>query len=182
MDAVRLHDGTQVEIRPIAAGDGPALSAAYDRLSDETKYRRFMAVKPHLTGTDVRYLTRIDGSRHVALVATLAGRSDQIIAVARFVRLPNDPHTAEFAIVVGDPHQGKGLGSALMERLAATAVEQGVKRFIGTMLADNVPAHRLTNRLAGQLAHERHLGPVDELEVELTLGAGGGALRDVSPA
>lgn len=164
---VTLNSGRQVAIRPIAPGDGPALSAAYDRLSDETKYRRFMAVKPHLSGTDLRYLTNIDGARHVALVATEVDRPNQILAVARFVRLADDPETAEFAIVVGDPYQGDGMGSALMRRLADAAVSCGVKRLLGTMLANNTAAHKLTRRLAGELAHERHFGPVDELEVEL---------------
>jgi GNAT superfamily N-acetyltransferase len=167
MDVVELASGRQVQIRPIAPGVGPALRAAYAQLSDETKYKRFMAVKPHLTGTDVRYLTETDGSRHVALVATPVGRPSEILAVARFVRIENDPLTAEFAIVVGDPFQADGLGSALMERLAAEAVARGVTRFIATMLADNLGAHKLTHRLAGGFAHERHLGPVDELEVVL---------------
>jgi acetyltransferase len=164
---VTLNSGRQVAIRPIAPGDGPVLSAAYERLSDETKYRRFMAVKPHLSGTDLRYLTNTDGTRHVALLATEVDRPDRILGVARFVRLANDPETAEFAVVVGDPYQGEGIGSALMRRLAEVAVGSGVKRLLGTMLADNTAAHKLTQRLAGQLAHERHFGPVDELEVEL---------------
>ncbi len=168
MDVVTLNSGRQVAIRPIAPGDGPALSAAYERLSDETKYRRFMAVKPHLSGTDLRYLTDIDGARHVALVAVEVDRPDRILGVARFVRLPDDPQTAEFAIVVGDPYQGDGMGSALMQRLAEAAVNCGVKRLLGTMLAENTAAHKLTRRLAGELARERHFGPVDELEVELT--------------
>lgn len=168
MDPITLKSGRQVEIRPIAPDDGPSLGAAYERMSDETKYRRFMAVKPHLTGSDLRYLTNIDGARHVALVATPVGQPDQILGVARFVRLPNEPDVAEFAIVVGDPYQRDGLGSALMEQLARAAVRCGVKRFIGTMLAENTPAHKLTRRLAGELASERHFGPVDELEVELT--------------
>ena len=167
MDVVELASGRRVQIRPIAPGDGPALSAAYDHLSDETKYKRFMAVKPHLTGTDVRYLTETDGARHVALVANPVGQPSEILGVARFVRIESDPLTAEFAIVVGDPFQADGLGSALMERLAAEAVARGVTRFIATMLADNVAAHKLTHRLAGELASERHLGPVDELEVVL---------------
>jgi hypothetical protein len=54
-----------------------------------------------------------------------------------------------------------------MERLAAAARRQGITRLMATMLADNLAAHRLTRRLAGELAHEHHLGPVDELEVEL---------------
>jgi GNAT superfamily N-acetyltransferase len=169
MDVVALNSGREVEIRPIAIGDGPALIAAYEQLSDETKYKRFMAAKPHLSSRDVSYLTQIDGSNHIALVATTAGKSDEIVGVARFVRLPEDPSVAEFAIVVGDPFQSDGLGSALMKRLAFTAVAHGIKRLRGTMLADNVGAHKLTRRLAGELAQERRFGAVDELEVELAV-------------
>jgi RimJ/RimL family protein N-acetyltransferase len=167
VDAVTLTSGRRVEIRSIRPDDGPALRAAYDRLSDETKYKRFLAAKPHLTGSDIRYLTHTDCDHHVALVATPAEAPDQIVGVARFVVIPDDPQTAEFAITIGDPYQGEGLGRALMERLAKRATDLGVKRFLGTMLADNVAAHRLTRSLAGELAHHRSLGPVDELIVEL---------------
>ncbi len=169
MDNLRLNSGLAVDIRALEPTDGPALSAAYERLSDESKYKRFMAAKPHLSRRDVTYLTRIDGDRHVALVATLAGEHDQIIGVARFVRLPEDSETAEFAIVIGDPYQGDGLGSALMSRLAQAATDHGIKRLRGTMLAENVGAHKLTRRLAGELAHERRSGSVDELEIELAV-------------
>jgi GNAT superfamily N-acetyltransferase len=171
VETVRLKSGRTVAIRALACGDGPALNAAYERLSDETKYKRFMAAKPHLSRSDIAYLTRVDGNRHVALVATNPGDPDQIIGVARFVRLPEDPDAAEFAIVVGDPYQRDGLGSALMSRLAAAATDHGVKRLRGTMLADNIGAHKLTRRLAGELAHERRFGTVDELEVELPAAA-----------
>jgi GNAT superfamily N-acetyltransferase len=167
VDNVRLNSGLVVDIRALEPTDGPALNDAYERLSDETKYKRFMAAKPHLSRRDVAYLTRLDGENHYALVATLPGERDQIIGVARFVRLPENPEAAEFAIVVGDPYQGDGLGSALMSRLAQAATDHGIKRLRGTMLADNIGAHKLTRRLAGELAHERRFGSVDELEVEL---------------
>jgi RimJ/RimL family protein N-acetyltransferase len=156
-----------VSIRPIAASDGPALHDAYERLSEDTKYKRFLATKPHLSRRDVSYLTHIDGDNHVALVATPVGRPDEIIGVARFVRLPEDLRSAEFAIVIGDAYQREGLGSELMARLAQAASEHDVKRLRGTMLADNIGAHKLTRRLAGELTQERRFGTVDELEVEL---------------
>lgn len=162
-----MHSGREVLIRPIEAADGPALTAAYEQLSDESKYRRFLAAKPHLSRRDVAYLTRIDGEKHLALVAMSTESPEDIIGVVRFVRLPEDPDTAEFAIVIGDPYQREGLGSALMARLAEAAAEHGVKRLRGTMLADNIGAHKLTQRLAGELAHELRFGSVDELEVEL---------------
>jgi RimJ/RimL family protein N-acetyltransferase len=164
MEIVTLTSGRSVAIRPIGPEDGPGLKAAYDRLSPETKYRRFLTIKPHLTEADVRYLTSIDGSDHVALVATGHEDRERIIAVARFVRRREDPDTAELAIVVGDPYQGEGLGTEMLGRLADRALSSGITRFHATMLADNVPIHRM---LRHGVAHERHLGPVDEVEVEL---------------
>lgn len=164
MDVVTLQNGRQVVIRPIQADDGPRLKKAYDQLSPQAKYRRFLAVKPQLSEGDVRYLISADGSDHVALVVTPVDRPEWIIAVARFVRLADDTSAAELAIVVGDPFQGDGLGTELLERLAEEALARGILRLKATVLADNVPVHRL---LRHGVAHERHLGPIDEVEIDL---------------
>lgn len=164
MDIVTLPSDRRVGIRPIQADDGPRLRAAYERLTPQTKYLRFLAVKPRLTAADVAYLTAADGTDHVALVATPAEDPGRIIAVARFVRLGDEPEAAELAIVVGDPYQGEGLGTELLARLAEAARAGGIARLKATMLADNVPVHRL---LRHGVAHERHLGAIDEVEVEL---------------
>jgi protein lysine acetyltransferase len=164
VEVVELTNGLRVEIRPIQADDGPRLQAAYDRLSPQTKYRRFLAVKPRLTQSDVAYLTGADGTDHVALAATPVEEPRHIIAVARFVRLAEDPAAAELAIVVGDPYQGEGLGTELLARVADAARARGIERLKATMLADNVPVHRL---LRHGVTHERHLGPIDEVEIEL---------------
>jgi protein lysine acetyltransferase len=167
MDTVELRSGREVLIRPICAGDGPALSAAYDALSHESKYSRFLAPKPHLSAAETRYLVQVDGQDHVALVATPADGSDRILGVGRFVRMPDAPDTAELAVVVGDPFQHEGLATELLTRLTDAALERGITRLSATMLAGNVPAHRLVESLAGRLAHEQHTGIVDELIVEL---------------
>ncbi len=123
-----LNNGTEVEIRPIRADDGERLRGAHERLSPETRYRRYLGAKPTLSPDDARYLVEVDGADHVALVATdtIDGEPGAIVAVARFVRLPSDPTAAEFAIVVGDAYQKQGLGSELVRRLAAAALERGV--------------------------------------------------------
>jgi protein lysine acetyltransferase len=172
MDVVQLHSGRLVEIRALRAEDGQALSASYEQLSEQTKYRRFLAPKPHLSIQDVEYLTNIDGTDHAALIAVPVGarmprEPESIIGVARYVRLPEDPDAAEFAIVIGDSFQRDGLGTAIMDRLGRIAIANGIKRLRGTMLADNVGAHRLTRRLAGPGANERRNGIVDELEIPL---------------
>ena len=167
MEPVRLRSGLQVLIRPIRPGDEPALQAAHDRLSARTKYLRFLAPKPHLNDGETRYLVQVDGHDHVALVATPVDAPDRIVAVARFVRLPEDPQTAEFAIVVGDALQHEGLGTQLMSALADAAGEHGITRFRATVLAENLAMHRLIRDLPGRVVREEHQGHVDEIDVEL---------------
>ncbi len=169
MSTISLRTGRRVTIRPIRHDDGPHLQRAYIQLSPESKYRRFMTIKSRLTDADTSYLVDVDGHDHCALVATPANNPHRILGVARFVRLPEDPDAAEFAVVVGDPWQGEGLGTELLEALADAATERGVVRFTATVLAENGPAHALIRRLASRFApvRERHLGPVSELEVKL---------------
>src|ERR1700738_156653 len=102
---VTLKSGRRIVIRPIAAADAPAFEAAYRALSDKSKYQRFLASKPKLNSREIRYLTQLDGRNHIALVATPADNPNRILGVGRFVRLPDDPHAAEFAITIGDPYQ-----------------------------------------------------------------------------
>jgi len=158
-------------IRPIAAGDRERLRDSHERLSPETRYRRFLAVKPHLTSSDVRYLVDIDGSNHVALVATLPEvEGEPIVGVARFIRIPDEPDAAEVAIVIDDAHQGRGVGTELLARLAEEAVARGVVRFRATMFADNLAVHRLFESLAAGPVQRRRLGEISEMEFPLPLG------------
>ena len=133
-----LLDGTTVFVRPIAPEDKPLLVEGLKRLSPQTAYRRFMSPKTRFTDAELRYLTEVDGHDHIALVAVTG---PTLIAVARCVRVSED--TADMAIVVGDPWQGLGLGRQLARLLAMAAAAHGVKRFAGTMLADNRPALRI---------------------------------------
>ena len=134
-----------LQIRPIQADDKDRLASGLSRLSAETIRRRFLAAKPRFSRRELSYLTEIDQHNHIALVA-LDG--DALIAVARCVRLSDRPDTAEMAIVVADPYQGRGLGTRLAETLAARAREQGIRRFAGTMLPDNVAALGLMAHIA----------------------------------
>lgn len=166
MDMVQLRNGAEVEIRPIRADDGHRLEAAYERLSPQSQYSRFLAPKPYLSPSEIRYLVDVDQDSHVALVATPAGHPESIVAVARFVRLADDPAAAEFAVVVGDPWQRQGLASEMLSRLALEARRHGIERLRATMLAGNQPAHRLMRRL-GPPRRVGGDGPVHELEASL---------------
>src|SRR6476620_11826617 len=143
------------------------LSDGHSRLSEESRRRRFLAAKPRLSAAELRYLTEIDGHDHIALVATPAGDPGSIVAVARCVRLPDTPDTAEFAIVVGDPLQGRGLGSLLARELAAAARSAGIRRFSATMAEENLAVRRLIAHFTRTLEHEHVSHGVREVVVEL---------------
>ena len=129
---VAVRDGRTVRIRPIAPDDGERLARFHRSLSDETVYFRFFAPYPELTERDVHRFTNVDHDARVALVATVGG---ELIGVARYDRI--DDRDAEVAFVVRDDHQGRGLGSVLLEHLAAAARERGVRRFIAEVLPTN---------------------------------------------
>ena len=163
-----LRDGTRVLVRPIRPDDKAALSAGLVQLSDLSVHRRFLSPKPSFSSSELRYLTEVDGHDHVAFVVEMpTAPARHVVAVGRWVRLADDPTTAEAAIVVADPLQGRGLGSLLADLLAREAVTQGVSRFSATMLSDNEAAHRLMARLATHLDRRRAGSGADELVVDL---------------
>jgi len=162
-----LKDGTRVQLRPIEASDKDRLRVALGRLSQDAIRRRFLAAKPRFSNAELSYLTEIDGHNHLALVAVLADDPESIVAVARCVRLPDAPDTAEFAIVVGDPFQRRGLGTLMATTLADAARAVGIRRFAATMLSDNVAVRRLMDTFAAGLGQERVNNGVRELVVDL---------------
>jgi GNAT superfamily N-acetyltransferase len=162
----RLRDGTLLLVRPIRPADKALLEAGMTRLSTETLTRRFLSPKRHLSAGELRYLTEVDGHDHVAYVAVLAEHQRHLIAVGRWVRLRDDPEAAEVAIVVADGWQRRGVGSLLGATLADEARFRGIRRFTATMQADNVPAHRLMEKLTDRL-ERRPEGATDELVADL---------------
>jgi len=129
---VLLRDGHPVHLRPITPADGDSLRAFHASLSDRTVYFRFFSAKPALTDADVVYFTTVDHVNRVALVALDAG---VIVGVGRFDALGDG--RAEVAFVIRDDVQGLGLGSVLLEHLAAAGRELGITRFIAEVLPEN---------------------------------------------
>jgi len=162
-----LPDGTRILLRPIEAGDKARISAALGRLSQETIRRRFLAAKPTFSTSELRYLTEVDGHNHLALAAVLADDPEALVGVARCVRLPDAPDTAEFAIVVADAFQGRRLGTLLARELAGAARAVGIRRFAATMLSDNAAVRRLMATISTHLELERLEGGVREVVVDL---------------
>jgi RimJ/RimL family protein N-acetyltransferase len=132
---VDLRDGSRVRVRPIEPTDREALVAGFERLSDRSRYRRFLASTPRLTSTVLTYLTEVDHHDQEALLAFEEVTGDTV-GVARFVR-EDEPESAEAAVTVVDDWQGRGLGTSLLELLSDRAREEGIRRFTATLLAEN---------------------------------------------
>ncbi len=144
--AVTLRDGARIMIRPVRPSDKRAIASAFDRLSPESRYRRFFAPLTRLSERDLAYLTEVDHHDHEALVAYDA-RSGEPIGVARFVRWA-EPAEAEVALTVVDHWQGRGVGTALLERLVERAREEGIQRFLALIVGENRRALDLARSLA----------------------------------
>jgi RimJ/RimL family protein N-acetyltransferase len=162
-----LDDGTRVRIRPIVPEDKASLVAALHALSPESIRRRFLTPKPELSVAELRYFTEVDGVNHVGLVAVPADDPQRIVGVARCVRLDPAETSAEFAIVVGDPLQGHGLGAALVRVLVAEAWAVGIRRFTATTLAENGAIPHMLGSISPRISQRTFAGGLCELVADL---------------
>lgn len=128
-----LRDGSTAHVRTIGPDDGAALRAFHARLSQESIVLRFFGAHPRLSDAEVERFTHVDGAERVALVAERAG---EIVAVARFDRVPGTDE-AEVAFVVNDAFQGQGLGTVLLRKLAGAARSHGVRWLVADTLSEN---------------------------------------------
>ncbi|MFB7875202.1 GNAT family N-acetyltransferase [Nocardia sp. NPDC056064] len=132
---VLAADGGVVRIRPIVPADAEALATFHTGLSERTRYLRYFGPYPRISPKDMYRTTHVDYHDRVGLVAVLG---EAIIAVARYELLDRPgPRAAEVAFVVADEHQGRGLGSVLLEHLAGAAAENEVVAFVAEVLAEN---------------------------------------------
>jgi RimJ/RimL family protein N-acetyltransferase len=166
-----LKDGTRVHLRPIRPSDKESLQRGLEQMSPESRYRRFFAPVNQLTDKQLRYFTEVDQKDHVAWVASLPDRPDDpLVAVARYIRLEDDPEAAEAAVTVIDAEQGKGLGRLMLRVLAESAIKRGIKRFTLSVLSENAKMMALMHE-AGAISdgvqdgvHEMHVVLPDSLE------------------
>ncbi len=143
----QLADGTDITIRPIRPEDAELVQAFVRGLSEESKYFRFMSSMQELTETMLVRFTQIDYSREMALIAvTLAQNREVELGVARYAINP-DGDSCEFALVVADSFQGKGLGQKLMVVLMEAARSKGLSMIEGEVLSNNHSMLNLMMRL-----------------------------------
>ncbi|MDO8107927.1 GNAT family N-acetyltransferase [Isoptericola sp. b441] len=150
---VVLRDGGTAHVRPIRPEDADALQAFHEAQSQQSTVFRFFAPLERLPEADLHRFTHVDHRDRVAFVAVAdAPGGEQILAVARYDR--DGTEDAEVAFNVADAHHGRGLGSVLLEHLAAAARERGVRHFTADVLPHN---HRMLTvfREAGYAVTQR---------------------------
>ncbi len=136
-----LRNGGSIHIRAIRPDDKQRLIEHFQRLSTRSVYFRFFGSKKRLGDEELRRFTEVDFVRHVALVATLReGDGERIIGVGRYISVGDEPARrtrAEVAFAVADEHQGRGIGTLLLEHLARFARANGITEFEADVLGEN---------------------------------------------
>ncbi len=168
-EVASLRDGDKVHLRLIRPTDKDLLQAGFQRMSPQSRYRRFLAAKVRLTAAELRYLTELDHVDHLAIAAEHLADPDRLegVGVARFVRYQSGGDVAEAAVAVIDDFQGRGLGSLLLQRLIAAARERGIIKLRFEVLSQNRPMHELLNGLARDATCIAHDGGVAVIDFDL---------------
>jgi RimJ/RimL family protein N-acetyltransferase len=131
-----LADGTRVLVREIQPEDAPTLQRLVGRLSDQTVHLRFFGPMRELSDKQARHFAEVDGKDRYALVALDPEDEDEIVAVVRYDR-EDGTDRAEYAALVEDHLQGRGLGFALTRSLIGAARERGIRYFEAMVLPEN---------------------------------------------
>lgn len=143
----QLPDGTDILIRPIRPEDAEIEQSFVRKLSPRSKYFRFMQSLRELTPEMLVRFTQIDYDRELALIAvTREDGRDVEIGVTRYVLNP-DGESGEFALVVADEWQGKGIGTRLLAALIEAARARGLRSLDGEVLEENAPMLHLVRKL-----------------------------------
>ena len=132
---IELRDGTPIVVRPIAPEDKTLLLEAFERLSDESRRRRYLTPATELTPEDLVYLTAVDHRRHEAVIAL--DEEGRCVGVARYVQVPGERRIAEIAAEVVDDWHGRGVATTLLGDLSRRALENGITQFRAYVSSDN---------------------------------------------
>ncbi len=174
-ERVTLKDGAEVLVRPLERDDAALVQAVFDEMGEDNRYLRFLGYKKRLSARDLEALTGVDHHGHEAVVA-LDADTGAALGVARMIKEQARPEAAEVAVSVGDPWQGRGLGSILLQRLVQRAHEEGVERFTAVLVARNQAILHLFERIGTVRILSRH---GDNLDIEVGLPVEAGVPHEV---
>lgn len=145
-----LKNGESVLVREVTSTDRHLLEIGFARLSDRTRYFRFLGVHKNLTEKELDGFTAANGPDHVAVGALLKdGPTPEPIGIARYIRLTDQKHVAEIAITIADQYQHQGLGSLLLGVLSKFAKLAEITEFNALVHSQNTAMLGLLTQLGG---------------------------------
>ena len=164
----RLKDGTKIFFRPVRPSDARQMIDLFDDLSPETIYLRFFSPIKRISRSMLIKLTQIDYDREIALLAFAGPKQERkLLGVARIIFVP-DGRQAEFAIVLADAWQGKGIGNRLLHHALACAASYGIEEVWGPVISTNTGMLRLGEKLGFRIERD-----MDSAEYKLTINLAG---------
>ena len=165
---VELRDGRRVRLREIRPDDRDEVRQAFDRLSGESRYMRFMSYMKELSPRMLERTVKRQSERELGLVAEVAAPDGiDIVAGARYYVLA-DGENCEFAVTVADEWRRVGLASRLMRELIEAARARGLMHMEGYVLAGNGAMLDLARRLGFSLRADPHDQAVTIVRLPLT--------------
>lgn len=164
---VTLKDGAAITIRPIKPADAGIEQDFVRNLSGESRYFRFMDSMRELSPKMLSHFTQVDYDLHMALIAVSErdGREFEV-GVARYIT-QDDRESCEFAIVIADTWQRRGLGTRLMQRLIAAARAASIRVMHGDVLASNQHMLQFTTRLGFRARFDERDPRMMRVEIDL---------------
>ncbi|KXB04957.1 hypothetical protein AKJ48_00845 [candidate division MSBL1 archaeon SCGC-AAA261O19] len=148
----KLKDGREVTIRPIKPEDEVSVLKFFDTFSEETRRRRFFVPMKEVTHEDMIRFTNIDYWREMAIVGALE-EEEKIIGLGELITEPGED-SGEIAVVMGDPWQGLGLGTKLVESLIEIGKDKHLKKIWGSLQKDNFRMLHICEKLGFQVEAE----------------------------
>ena len=155
-----LRDGRTVRLRAIRPADEMELLQAFDRLSPDARYMRFMRPVREPNLERLRSTLATMPERGIGVVATIPADDGIDIVGCTICMLGEDRTTGEFAITVASEFGGTGLAGTLMTALIDAARRRGLKRMEGFVLAENRPMLRLARRMGFEIARDPDDGTI----------------------
>lgn len=161
-----LRDGTCVSVREIEAGDAPALQRLVGRSSERSIYLRYFGPMKELSDKQARHFSEVDGKDRFALVALDPDDEAEIVGVVRYDREPGSDASAEYAALIEDRWQGRGLGIGMTRRLIEAARANGFKRLHALVMHENAGMLHLLRSL-DLPERERWEDGIEHIEIQL---------------
>lgn len=159
--------GAPVTIRPLRPDDSGIERDFVSGLSGESRYNRLLGGAIKISDEYIRRLTELDWTREAAFAAiTMLGDRESIIGVARYV-IEHDGESCEFALVLADAWQGRGIGRRMLEKLMVVAAQRGIRRMHGEILSTNVSMLALARKLGFRLTRHPQDATVTRAALDL---------------